>query len=157
VHEIDYALWTFGAPAGRILTALSPLPSPVLGLPVDEAADLMWSSADGTQVSMRLDYVTRPTERSLHVTSAFGSVHWDAVTSRVQTVSADGATETSDYPLDLDRDAVLARQARALSVVLDGGGEDGLLDLATARLAVELTERVRAMGWRELDEDDFGR
>ncbi|WP_243063536.1 Gfo/Idh/MocA family protein [Humibacter sp. RRB41] len=151
VHEIDYALWTFGHPSGPLGATLSPVPSPVLGLMVEEAADLTWESADGSQVSMRLDYVTRPIARSMHVTSPNGSVRWDAIASRVETVTVDGEVRSTDYPDDLDRDAVLARQARALSGVLEGRSEDGLLDLATARLAVEVTERARAVGWRKLD------
>jgi hypothetical protein len=74
-------------------------------------------------------------------------VHWDAIAARVETTGIDGTVHTTDFPQDLDRDEVLARQARALAGVLDGGPEDGLLDLATARLAVEITERARAVGW----------
>jgi predicted dehydrogenase len=152
VHEIDYALWTFGAPAGALQATLSPLPSPVLGLEVDEAADLTWSNATGTLVSLRLDYVTRPTRRSLDVTSPYGSVRWDAIASTVEVTGADGTVERTAYPDDLDRDEVLARQVRALASVLDGGPEDDLLDLETARLAVEITERARAVG-RHTTED----
>lgn len=143
VHEIDYALWTFGAPAGPVRAVLSPVPSPVLDLEVDEAADLAWRSTSGTHVSLRLDYVTRPTRRFLDVTSPAGSVRWDAAQARVDVVGVDGTTTSTAYPRDLDRDEVLARQARALAGVLAGGPEDGLLDLATARLAVDVVERAR--------------
>lgn len=152
VHEIDYALWTFGGPSGPLAATLSPVPSPVLRLMVDEAADLTWESADGTHISLRLDYVTRPTARSMHVTSPHGSVRWDAIAARVEIVAVDGAIDSTEFPDDLDRDVVLARQARALAGVLRGGPEDGLLDLATARLAVDLVERARAVGWRRLDD-----
>lgn len=146
VHEIDYALWTFGDPVGSVQALLSPVPSPVLGLDVEETADLAWRATSGTEVSLRLDYVTRPTRRFLDLTSPAGSVRWDAVAARVDVVGPDGAATSTSHPEDLDRDAVLARQVLALAGVLDGGPEDGLLDLRTARLAVDVVERARAAG-----------
>ena len=116
----------------------------VLGLAVEEAADLIWATADDTHVSIRLDYVTRPPRRSMEVTSAHGEIVWDALDSRVQITTPEGERLSTRYGGDLDRDAVLLRQVRALDSVLQGGEENGLLDLKTARLAVEITERARS-------------
>jgi predicted dehydrogenase len=142
VHEIDYALWLFGRPVALQGTR-SPEPSPVLGLSVDESADLLWRTADGVDVSVRVDYVTRPGRRSMLVTSPDGSVRWDALTAVLETTTADGAAHVSEYPQDLDRDVVLARQARALVDLCLGRASEKLLDLDTALAAVRIGERVR--------------
>ncbi|WP_260665707.1 Gfo/Idh/MocA family oxidoreductase [Cellulosimicrobium cellulans] len=141
VHEIDYALWTFGRPVALEGHA-SDVPSPVLGLAVDESADLSWRTAEGADVSIRIDYVTRPARRSMLVTSPDGSVLWDVLGARVETVGADGSVASTEYPQDHDRDVILSRQTQALLALGAGQGDD-LLDLETALLAVRIGERVR--------------
>ncbi|MFD4993429.1 Gfo/Idh/MocA family protein [Cellulosimicrobium cellulans] len=141
VHEIDYTLWTFGHPVA-LEGHSSAVPSPVLGLPVDESADLAWRTADGADVSIRIDYVTRPARRSMLVTSPHGSVLWDVLGARVETVGADGSVASTEYPQDHDRDVILSRQTQAL-LALGAGQDDDLLDLETALLAVRIGERVR--------------
>lgn len=142
VHEIDYALWLFGSPTDAH-GIVSPVPSPVLGLPVDESADLLWRAADGTHVSIRVDYVTRPPRRSLLVTSPGGSVAWDALAARVEVTDDDGCARVNEYPADLDRDTVLARQATALAELCAGAADGTLATIDTALLAVEIAARIR--------------
>lgn len=110
VHELDYALWAFGHPT----SVLAQVPgTSVLGLDAEEAIDLLWTTA-GAAVSVRLDYVTRPTRRSLTVTSGAGGVRWDATTATVTRWGPDGREQTRQHPRDLDRDTVMGRQAACL-------------------------------------------
>jgi predicted dehydrogenase len=146
VHEIDYALALFGAP--ERVTALLEFTGP-LDIESDQAANLLWSTADAT-VSMRLDYATQPSTRGMVVTSAAGSVSWDVAAGRVTVVDAAAQAEVRSFPADLDRRRVMARQALAAlrhqpqspaSVLLDAGAPATLAD---GLRALRLCDEARA-------------
>lgn len=146
VHELDYAAWLLGRPVdvqGVTSGGTDGTPSPVLALDVDEAADLLWRTAEGDTVSVRIDYVTRPAVRGLTVTSAAGSVAWDALGSSVEVRDAEGRTTTTRYAADLDRDEVMARQARAALRLCEGEDDGTLCTLDEALDALHVGERVR--------------
>ncbi len=142
VHEIDYAIWLFGAPL-HLDGMVSSTPSPVLDMPVDESADLLWRSVSGAEVSLRIDYVTRPARRSLTVTSAGGAVVWDALTGSVEATNINGSRVLSEYPDDLDPDTALRAQAVALADVILGRHSDVLATLADGLRSVQIGEQVR--------------
>lgn len=143
VHEIDYALWLFGTPSD-LHGIVDPTPSPVLGLPVDEAADLFWRGATGVSVSHRIDYVTRPTRRTLEVTSPGGAIRWDVAAGRVESVSALGESTVLEFPVDRDPDAALAAQARELLGFAAGRPAPTAATLADGVRALQVGEQVRA-------------
>ena len=143
VHEIDYALWLFGAPSD-LHGAVGPTPSPVLGLPVDEAADLFWRAGADVSVSLRIDYVTRPTRRSLEVTSPDSALSWDLVSGRVESVSALGERQVLDFPVDRDPDTALAAQAQELLGLAAGQPAPRAATLADGVLALQIGEHARA-------------
>ena len=146
VHEIDYAVVALGRP--RHLTAVLDTQGP-LEMAAEQGATLLWATDSGS-VTVRVDYVTRPARRGAVVTSPSGSVTWDPTTATVTTTSADGGTNTSCTPQDLDRDGVMARQARAaltlphdapLAARLDAGAP---APLAEGLLAVQVCDEARS-------------
>ncbi len=76
IHEIDYAGWIFGWPTA-LQARLDNLGR--LGIKAEEAADLLWETRDGCMVSIRLDYLTKPTRRRMHAFGEGGTLEWDAV------------------------------------------------------------------------------
>lgn len=109
VHEIDYAAVLLGRP--RDVSAVLDVEGP-LEMEAEQGATVLWATDTGS-VTVRVDYVTRPPRRGALVTSPGGSVGWDPTTATVTVTTADGGTSTTRTPEDLDRDAVMARQARA--------------------------------------------
>ncbi len=109
VHEIDYATVVLGAPR-RVMAVLEHVGP--LDMEAEQAATLLWTTDSGP-VTMRVDYITRPSRRGALVTSAGGSVAWDLTSGSVTTVDAEGHSSTTPAPEDLDRDVVMARQASA--------------------------------------------
>ena len=109
VHEIDYAAVLLGRP--ERVTAVLDTEGP-LEIAAEQGATVLWRTGSGS-VTVRVDYVTRPSRRGALVTSPGGSVAWDPLTATVTAVDADGRATTTVTPQDLDRDAVTARQARA--------------------------------------------
>jgi predicted dehydrogenase len=109
VHEIDYATVLFGAPTllGASLSTVGPL-----DIEAEQAATLLWRSGH-FDVTMRLDYVTRPTTRGVVVTSPDGTLEWDVVRATVRHTTPDGETTEQVFEHDLDRDIVMGTQARA--------------------------------------------
>ena len=104
-----------GSSARRaIFMAVGPTPSPVLGLPVDEAADLFWRAGADVSVSLRIDYVTRPTRRFARGHVARQCAQLGPRLGRVESVSALGEPQVLDLPVDRDPDTALAAQAQEL-------------------------------------------
>jgi predicted dehydrogenase len=109
VHELDYAEVLFGTATliGAHLDHAGPL-----DISAEQAATLLWQTATAT-VTCRLDYVTRPTSRGITIHGPDGMLQWDLPTASVTHIDAAGRTATESFPGDLDRDAVMATQARA--------------------------------------------
>ena len=146
VHEIDYATVVFGRP--RQVCAVLDDNGP-LELDAEQGATLLWTTDNGS-VTVRVDYITRPPRRGALVTSASGSVAWDPMTGTVTVVDADGTSTATATPEDLDRDAVMVRQARAaLTLAPTAPLEDRLeagapATLAEGVLAVEVCDSARS-------------
>ena len=132
IHEIDYAGWLFGWPA-QLHARLDH--SGRLGIDVEEAADLLWRTSTGAAVSMRLDYVTKPSRRRMTACGAGGVLEWDALRNTVTLQRADGSAEDCTEPQS--REAMFAAQADAFIEAVSGGSDDD-------RLATGL-EGVRAL------------
>ncbi|MDC5697656.1 oxidoreductase [Intrasporangium calvum] len=109
VHELDYAEVLLGRPTllGARLEHTGPL-----DMEAEQAATLLWHT-DVATVTCRLDYVTRPTTRGVTLHGPHGSLEWDLTTATVTRRDADGAATTEAFPVDLDRDTVMATQAHA--------------------------------------------
>src|SRR6476661_7208428 len=110
VHEIDYATVLFGAP---VLLRASVAPGGPLEIDAEQAATLLWTSAQQFDVTMRLDYVTRPSTRGIVVRSPDGILEWDVARAAVRHTTPDGEVTEQVFEHDLDRDIVMGTQARA--------------------------------------------
>jgi predicted dehydrogenase len=145
VHELDYAIWAFGRPRSVSAALVSGADS-VLGIEADEAADLLWVTDDGTAVSTRLDYVSRPGRRRLTVSGSRGRVTWDALTATVLVEDESGGCQECAFPGDLDRDVVMARQSSAVlgTPLVDGHLADAPATLDEAWTTVMVCDLARA-------------
>ncbi len=119
VHEIDYATVLLGSP--HLVGADVQIGGP-LDIDVDQIASLLWRTDRDVTVSARLDYVTRESTRGIVVHTPRATYEWDVLRAVVAVRAAEGeeseATEPStgtehEFSADLDRDAVMATQARA--------------------------------------------
>lgn len=137
IHEIDYATVLFGTPnlVGAVLEAAGPL-----DMAAEQAASLVWSTHRAT-VLARLDYISRPPARGAWVTGTNGSAAWDIAAATVTASDAGGHATTTRYPADLDRNAAMATQARAL---LDPSVSDPTSRLASGAPAT-LAEGIAAI------------
>lgn len=150
VHEIDYAVAALGSPYAPSVHAVIERDGP-LQLEAEQGASLLWRTPTAT-VTLRLDYTTRPTRRGALVTSAEGSVQWDPISGSVTATSSDGQQEATSFVDDLDRNTVMARQARAaLALAPDGPAATLLAAGAPATLsqgvaAVGICDLARASG-----------
>ena len=146
VHEIDYATVVFGRP--QHVSAVLDVDGP-LEMDAEQGATMLWTT-DTASVTVRVDYVTRPPRRGALVTSPSGSVAWDPTTGTVTVVTADGDSTTTTTPEDLDRDAVMARQARAALTLAPTApleeriGAGAPATLAEGVLAVEVCDAARS-------------
>jgi predicted dehydrogenase len=146
IHEIDYAAVLFGSPVGvsAALTWDGPL-----DIESEQAALLLWRTELAT-VTVRLDYITRPNRRGLLATGPDATVEWDVVGASVRLTRADGNQVEELRQADLDRDTVMARQARAaLELAPDEDPEILLAAGAPATLeqgsqAVQICDDARA-------------
>jgi len=139
VHEVDYATVLFGEPLlhGAHLEHDGPLE-----MEAEQAASLLWTTARGATVTMRLDYISRPTTRVLVVRGPGGSLAWDVVTATVRHHDVRGRVTEWVHAADLDRDTVMATQARA---ALDLAPTDDAVDRVAAGAPASLAEAVAAV------------
>lgn len=109
VHELDYAEVLLGRPTllGAQLDHTGPL-----DIEAEQAATLLWCTATAI-VTCRLDYVTRPATRGITIRGQNGALDWDLTTATVTHLDTTGGATTTSFPADLDRDSVMATQARA--------------------------------------------
>ena len=150
VHEIDYGTVLFGPP--RLIGA-SLLHDGPLDMDAEQAATLLWTTA-GFDVTTRLDYITRPTSRGMVVHSPDGTVEWDVTRALVRHTTQAGEAMEQVFDHDLDRDIVMATQARAALDLLPSAPADERLargapaTLADGIAAVRLCDEARATGIR---------
>ncbi len=140
IHEIDYAGWLFGWPSA-LQARVANLRR--LGIEADEAAELWWEGQDGVHVSIRLDYLSRPTRRVMTAFGSQGTLEWDGVRNMVTLRTA--SAPPREVVMPQTKDEILRDQVRAFLDVGRGSassvlatGLDGVRALAVcdaARLA----------------------
>lgn len=121
IHEIDYAGWLFGWPE----TVRARLTNQgQLGIDSEEAADLEWETPQGAVLSMRLDYITKPSRRRMVVYGERGTVEWDAIQNVVR-LSVEGKPG-KEVVSDQTHDGLFQAQAQAFLDVVAGVPDERL-------------------------------
>ena len=110
VHEIDYASLLFGLPV--FLSAQLEHNGP-LETDAEQGASILWRTTSGATITMRLDYITRPSIRRLELHGPDGSLSWDLTTATVRATSTAGEVTATVFHDDLDRNLVMTTQANA--------------------------------------------
>ena len=138
IHEIDYAVWLFGAPT-RVFARLQN--SGRLGIESEEAADLYWETPDAAAISTRLDYLSRTTHRTMHAYGAVGEIEWDGVAQTVTLRINDQPPQTAHFPHQ--RDSTMQDQDAAFLRAACGGDPGTLTTFEEAAVAVSICDAAR--------------
>jgi predicted dehydrogenase len=148
-HEIDLACWLFGQPAA--VTARIP-PATLPGIDVEDMAELLLDTADGTVVSIHLDMLRRPARRTLSVVGADGTIEADLIAGQARRWSiADGSWHDIPAPA-VAGDNIFVRQLRHFTGCLADGtapeiglddGERVLRVVAAARRSAAESRTVK--------------
>jgi predicted dehydrogenase len=107
-----------------------------LGIEAEEAADLTWEAPGGATVSLRLDYLTRPSRRTMRASGELGTIELDLIRHRIVVELAGEAPRTLD--VEQSRDAMMKDQTSAFLAAVSGGdaGELATLDDGARALAI---------------------
>lgn len=137
IHEIDYAGWLYGWPEtvqARVTNRGR------LGIEADEAAEILWEGSGGVDVSVRVDYLSKPTRRRMTAFGERGTLEWDAVESAVTMWRNGEPAVRETFPQT--KDDLLEAQTRAFLAATDGrdpgplaSGLDGVRALAVCDAA----------------------
>ncbi len=138
IHEIDYAMWLFGRPE-KVFAKLEH--SGTLEIEAEDTADLMWMSPNGAAVSIRLDYITRPTRRRMTAVGSNGTLEWDAIGQTVRWAQNAGKEEI--IRIEQERDDTYRDQAEAFLRALSGGDAGDLATLEEGADAVAVCDAAR--------------
>jgi predicted dehydrogenase len=111
-----------------------------LGIDSEEAADLSWKSADCT-LSIHLDYLTKPTRRSLTAYGDAGTLRCDLVSGVVSLDRPDLPTEMSVLPDS--RSSLIAAQVRAFMNQSTNGCDPRLADGMQGLKALSICEAAQ--------------
>lgn len=115
IHEIDYAGWMFGWPTSLQARLVN---TGTLGIAAEESADLSWETKDGITVTIRLDYLTRPSRRRMRVCGRHGTWIWDGLSNLA--VFEDAEEVSEKFASTQTRDQMLTDQARAFLAAQSG-------------------------------------
>lgn len=138
IHEIDYAVWLFGSPA-RVFARLKN--SGQLGIESEEAADIYWETPDAAVVSIRLDYLTHSTHRTMSAYGDFGEIHWDGVAQTVRLCINDHSAQIEYLPQE--RDSTLRDQDSAFLRAAGGGDPATLTTFEEGAIALSICDAAR--------------
>lgn len=136
-HELDYANWLFG-PFQSVQAALSS--QGVLGIDVEDTADLTLSCSSGLKASIHLDFYQRTSVRQCVITGEKGLLVWDGLTHSVSQELNSG--EVSKWSFSSDRDLKFLDQ---LKVFLSCIEDDAMprVSLDDGVVVMELIEAAR--------------
>ena len=129
IHEIDYAAWLFGWPTEVTARVGN---TGVLGIAAEEWAELAWD-ANGAQVAIRLDYITKPARRVMRAEGERGVLEVDLIAHRV-----------GDLAVPQERDDMMRDQARAFLAAVDGGDPGQLATLDDGGKALAICDAARS-------------
>lgn len=138
IHEIDYAVWLFGAPS-RVFAQLRN--SGHLGIASEEAADLYWETPNVAAVSIRLDYLSLTTHRTMHAYGSSGEIAWDGIAQTVTVRIKDQSPQTNHFPEE--RDATMRNQNSAFLRAACGGDPGTLTTFEEGAVAVTICDAAR--------------
>ncbi|MCG3204404.1 MAG: Inositol 2-dehydrogenase/D-chiro-inositol 3-dehydrogenase [Elusimicrobia bacterium] len=138
IHEIDYTCWMFGWPQSLQAQLAN---HHRLGIMSEESADLWWETKDGATVSLRLDYLTRPTRRHVVICGEKGMLKWDGAANLVVFLPPKGPL--IEYRIPQERDDMFKKQLESFRAAIMSGkksdrlasGFDGFRALAVCDAA----------------------
>lgn len=137
IHDIDYAAWLFGWPAAVQAIVQS---KRRLGINAEESADLLWETANGTVVSIRLDYLSRPDRRFMMACGERGTMKWDGFAGTVKMESVGKPVRVLRFAqprnaLILEQDIAFIKALRGKCDPRLATAEDGVRALAVCDAA----------------------
>ncbi len=138
IHDIDYAVWLFGAPAGVFAKLAN---TGRLGIATEEMADLFWNTRHGAAVSIRLDYLSRRAHRVMRAYGDQGEIEWDGVAKTVTVTRAGQPSES--VTLTQERDDIMTDQSRAFLAAISGGDPASLATLEQGGVAMAICDAAR--------------
>ncbi len=97
IHEIDLALWYFGA--GDVIGAAT-LPAVHLGLEVEGLAEILLRHQNGVLSSIHLNYIQRDYHRGCEVIGTHGTLYWDFQKGQVRCFTLEGTWQITNQPDD---------------------------------------------------------
>jgi predicted dehydrogenase len=146
IHEIDSGGWLFGWPS-TLQARVRNLGR--LGIAADEAADLSWETPAGCAVSVRLDYLSKPTRRRITAYGEQGTIEWDGIGQRVALMVGDQPAR--EFPSAQTRDDMFLAQALAFIQSVHcapdprlATGDDGVKALAVCDAARQASDSRQA-------------
>lgn len=145
IHEIDYAGWLFGWPI-TLQAHVRNLGR--LGIEADEAAELLWETPDGCVASVSLDYLSRPSRRSIRASGELGIIEWDGIKGTVTLALAGAPVQVirSSQARDamfLAQDHTFINTSRGIVDSRLATGEDGVKALAVCDAARRASDSRR--------------
>jgi predicted dehydrogenase len=150
IHEIDYSGWIFGWPEAveaRVRNMGS------LGIAADEATEVSWEIDDILQVSVYLDYLSKPPRRVMRAYGDQGTIEWDGISRTVTLTSEDAPAEV--VTSTQERNDTFQAQAKAflqasqdphdprLATIHEGGMALSVCDAARLASANRREEQVK--------------
>ena len=144
IHEIDYLYWFFGEPKSVYCIAGK---QSDLQIDVEDTADILMTSEDGTIINLHLDLLQRPNVREIKIVSAGGTLIANLLENDVVLLSKD-KTETIYKLEDYDINKMYVEELTYFMDCVANNSKETMNDLIEAerilRIALTALEGARA-------------
>jgi predicted dehydrogenase len=144
-HPFDYLRWLFGD-VSEVWAEVSN--SEMLGLEVEDNADVILKFTSGVNAVVHLDYVQRPPQHRLEIVGREGTIRWNNNDGAVMWWSTDSESWlTQTAPEGFERNHLFLDEMRHFLDVIQGNStpicplEDGIRALEIVLTAYESSER----------------
>ena len=138
-HELDLAAWFFGWPLSVACSWIGRVGD--LEIDVEDTVRAVLETAEGTPVSIELDYLSRTYRRGIEIVGTEATARFDWP-HRSVTVERPGASEVFDVTDGVDESYV--RLARAFLARVRGVRDETAADGTAGRHAAQLVESIEA-------------
>jgi predicted dehydrogenase len=136
-HPLDYLRWLLG----EVKTVSAVAGQRLLGLDVEDMADITLEFQAGAIATVHLDYIQQPPSHTLHITGQRGTIRWDSADGAVHWYEAERGAWQVSADLQFERNTMFLAEMQHFLECLSGQAkplvtlEDGIKGLAIALAA----------------------